>query len=82
MPETSATVQAALDTAYGENVIKISKQQSIDATNEMYYATSIQEATKGKSHWCEVTIADSAADQATAIQAALATEGQNDSNIA
>ena len=68
---TPAEIQAQLDSANTMHVANIQQGLSIDATYDAYYVVGITEPYSGRSRWCQTTKADTAANQAAEIIAAL-----------
>ena len=74
---TATAIQAQLP---GINVARIIHSRNQDATYDAHYVVG-GIGYNGRSHWCRTTLADSAADQATEILAALASQGPLDPNL-
>ena len=75
-----ATAAAIQDNLGGINVARIIRSINLDATYDAHYTVG-GIGYKGRSHWCRTTLADAAADQATEILTALASQGPLDPNL-
>lgn len=68
---TPAEIQAQLDPANTMHVIRINQSIKIDATYDAHYCDGIIAPYAGRSRWCTTTNAETAANQAAEIIAAL-----------
>lgn len=68
-----ADIQAQMDSASTTNVANIQRKAAVSGSVDEFYVVGITPPYAGKSGWIRTTSSDSAADQATAILAALPT---------
>jgi len=68
---TPQAIQLAADAANTMNIVRIQQSMSIDATYDAHFTVGITAPYAGYSRWCQTTKADSAADQAVELLAAL-----------
>ena len=68
---TPAAIQAQMDPANTMNIARIHISRAVSSTINEHYVQGITSPYSGKAKWIQTTDSDSAADQATAILAAL-----------
>jgi len=68
---TPAAILAQIDTGSTNNVVHITQSISVDATYDAHYCVGIAHPYTGRSRWCTTTTAETAANQAAEILAAL-----------
>ena len=68
---TPQAIQAEIDSASTGNIANIQQSISVDATYDAHYTVGVSHPYSGYSRWCQTTTADSAADQAVELLAAL-----------
>lgn len=68
---TPAEIQAQLDSANTMHVVHIIQSIAVDVTYDAHYCVGIVEPYAGRSRWCQTTTAETAANQAAEIAAAL-----------
>ena len=68
---TVAAIQAAIDSASTHNIANIQQSIKVDATYDAHYVVGISAPYQGRSKWCITTNAETAANQAAEIEAAL-----------
>lgn len=68
---TPAAIQAQIDAASTVHVANIQTSISVDATYDAHYVVGVTAPYAGRSRWCTTTTAETAANQAAEIVAAL-----------